>query len=154
MKLILCTRCNQKYPFTSQYFKVFKGQIEPKERHFCKKCENKMHADRKRYRYQNEPAYRKKLLQANRSNQNKEYFKNYMNDLNLKIRNKLGCGYDALHKYISRHLPKPSKCPVCNESKKLELHCKDHEYTRDINQWIYVCKKCHGKINRDITNKC
>ena len=42
---------------------------------------------------------------------------------------------------------KPKYCMICNESKKLQLASKDHEYTSNPLDYIYVCQSCHYRFD-------
>lgn len=61
-------------------------------------------------------------------------------------------GYLGLHAWVNNNKPKPSKCEMCNEEKPLDLANISQEYKRDINDWEYLCRKCHmtkdGRIER------
>lgn len=56
-------------------------------------------------------------------------------------------GYDALHDYIRARKIKPEKCERCNKKRKLELSCNG-KYTRNLDDYEYICKSCHGKKDR------
>lgn len=56
-------------------------------------------------------------------------------------------GYSAIHDWIRRNKVKPILCEVCNQKKKLQASNISGEYKRDINDFIYVCSKCHSKID-------
>ena len=58
-------------------------------------------------------------------------------------------GYRALHDYIRKYKPKPEYCTICNEYGK-KLHCCsiDHTYTRNLEDWIYLCVKCHSLFDK------
>lgn len=51
-----------------------------------------------------------------------------------------------LHIWVRGRLKEPSVCPKCNEQKKkLDLANKNGLYTRDLNNWNYLCRSCHMK---------
>lgn len=58
-------------------------------------------------------------------------------------------GLQALHTYIHRRLDstKPEKCQHCGLEKKLEMANKSREYKRDLDDWLWLCKKCHHKYD-------
>lgn len=57
-------------------------------------------------------------------------------------------GYTALHKWVTKHKPKPDNCELCRKpSSKLDAHNITGEYRRDICNFIYVCKPCHGAMH-------
>lgn len=51
--------------------------------------------------------------------------------------------YNALHTYIKRRLKKPKRCQKCNKIKKLDLANISQKYKRNLNDWEYLCRKCH-----------
>lgn len=57
--------------------------------------------------------------------------------------------YEALHHYIHKRLDKakPEKCEHCGEEKKLEMANKSREYKRELEDWLWLCKKCHFKYD-------
>ena len=62
--------------------------------------------------------------------------------------------YGALHAWVRKHKPKPLVCEICGLPKKLELAniSFDGKYHRDINLFLWLCRKCHikedGRIDR------
>lgn len=55
---------------------------------------------------------------------------------------------DALHSWVKRYLPRPEVCPICQINTNLELcnispRYNPATYTRDLNNWIWLCRKCH-----------
>ena len=136
METKICSKCGLKFPKSNDFFyKSYKGVL----RGPCKECVKKrVKAYKKRTNYASDRKWAK---------ENKTYYKDYMNGLNDKIRKKLGIGYVGIHKFIRENKTKPKYCSICNEIKYLELHCFDHNYTRDLTKWIYVCKACHSELN-------
>jgi len=136
MEIKICSKCGKGLPKSNDFFyNDYKGNL----RGPCKECVKSINqARKKRTNYKSDRKW---------AHNNKEYYKKYMNNLNNKIREKLGIGYVGLHKWVRNHKPKPSRCSACGEKGYLELHCIDHDYTRVLTKWIYVCKKCHSKAN-------
>lgn len=58
-----------------------------------------------------------------------------------------GVGVKALHRWIRRNKPKPKVCEICNLEKELELSNKGHTYKRNLEDWQWVCRKCHRKYD-------
>lgn len=57
-------------------------------------------------------------------------------------------GYHGLHTWVARQLGKAKKCSDCGrDSGRIEWANKSREYKRDVNDWISLCKKCHGKFD-------
>ena len=55
-------------------------------------------------------------------------------------------GYSGLHKWVRIHKPIPEKCTKCEEvksSRKLQASNISGQYKRDLNDWEYLCSKCH-----------
>ena len=52
-------------------------------------------------------------------------------------------GYHSLHEWITTHKKKSEKCEECKQEKKLELANISGEYKRDINDYRWLCRKCH-----------
>lgn len=61
-------------------------------------------------------------------------------------------GYDALHQWINRHLPKPELCEMCHQKKKLDAACITGIYNRDFKNWKYICRKCHNYYDGTVYN--
>ena len=59
-------------------------------------------------------------------------------------------GYSALHKWVQRNLKKPEECPKCHRSVRLELSNKDHCYRRILEDYEYLCCRCHRKYEREV----
>lgn len=65
-------------------------------------------------------------------------------------------GYVALHKWVKKRKIKPKLCGDCHKKKRLDLANISGEYKRNINDYRYLCKKCHSKfdnIPREIKKK-
>ena len=56
-------------------------------------------------------------------------------------------GYFALHDWIRAHKPKVERCEECDEKKPLDAANISGEYNRDINDFRWLCHKCHMKID-------
>ena len=62
-------------------------------------------------------------------------------------------GYAALHDWVSRWKVRPKGCEHCGiEGKRLEWANKSHEYKRDLDDWMSLCKKCHVKYDMESGN--
>lgn len=61
-------------------------------------------------------------------------------------------GYWGLHKWVERHLGKPSHCAYCQtiSAKKYDWANISHTYRRDLSDFIRLCSKCHK--NYDLGN--
>lgn len=52
-------------------------------------------------------------------------------------------GKNPLHLWIKRYKPKPDFCVRCNRSKPYDLANISGEYKRDINDFEWLCRRCH-----------
>jgi len=52
-------------------------------------------------------------------------------------------GYAALHQWVKLRLDKPSACEHCWRNTSLDLANKSGNYTRDLSDWLWLCKQCH-----------
>jgi hypothetical protein len=66
-------------------------------------------------------------------------------------------GYSSLHTWVKRNKTKPLLCENCNEKKPYDLANISGEYKRDLNDYKWLCRKCHmiedGRINNLINGK-
>ena len=51
--------------------------------------------------------------------------------------------YKYLHYWINKEMGKPKSCVKCNSKIYVEWANKSHEYKKDSEDWIALCKKCH-----------
>lgn len=58
--------------------------------------------------------------------------------------------YHAMHAWVARHRGKPQKCEHCGTTEKKMYHWanKSHEYKRDLNDWIRLCRPCHSRYDK------
>jgi hypothetical protein len=61
-------------------------------------------------------------------------------------------GYISLHNWIRRHKPKLELCEDCKEEESYDLANISGEYKRDINDYKWVCRRCHMKEDGRINN--
>ena len=69
----------------------------------------------------------------------------------LKVKN------SALHEWLRNNLTKPDKCPIWDKDEKLSIaNLKNHNYTRDLKDYQYMCYSCHSKLDNRVNNfkKC
>jgi len=66
----------------------------------------------------------------------------------IGIRHKIK-GYPGIHKWIKRRkpLPDPLVCEECKLPKKLDLANISGEYKRDIDDYRWLCRRCHLSID-------
>jgi hypothetical protein len=83
----------------------------------------------------------------------------YKSNLNPKMANennprwvgdKIKCRV-ALHNWVRRRIPKPELCQRCQQKPSFDLANKTGIYSRDLNNWEWLCRKCHmnsdGRMN-------
>ena len=59
-----------------------------------------------------------------------------------------GVGYFALHSWVYRKLGKPTNCEFCKiTNTRLELANISGKYKRNLDDWKYLCVKCHRKYD-------
>jgi hypothetical protein len=65
-------------------------------------------------------------------------------------------GYSALHEWIKSRKPKPPFCEFCKQKPPYDLANISGEYKRNIDDYLWVCRKCHMKnddrIKKVLTN--
>ena len=54
-------------------------------------------------------------------------------------------GIIALHNWVRRNKPKPKVCEICKKNKPYDLANISGKYRRDINDFEWLCRKCHMK---------
>ncbi len=60
-------------------------------------------------------------------------------------------GYGGLHDWIKRRKTKPTLCERCGTRPAFDLANINHKYTRNLEDWQWLCRHCHmvedGRIN-------
>ena len=57
-------------------------------------------------------------------------------------------GYTCLHTWVRRRKPKPNRCQKCGKKQDyLELANISGEYKRDIDDYVYLCVRCHKEMD-------
>jgi len=52
-------------------------------------------------------------------------------------------GYEAVHIWVRKRKPQPKGCEFCGKDAPLDLANKSGKYSRELNDWNYLCRKCH-----------
>lgn len=52
-------------------------------------------------------------------------------------------GIVQVHKWIKKILDRPDRCSKCNKIGKVDLANRSNLYKRDVNDWDWLCRKCH-----------
>lgn len=53
--------------------------------------------------------------------------------------------YQALHLWVKKRLPKPENCEWCLKSTRLVLANKTNDYLKSLDDWLWLCTKCHAQ---------
>ena len=56
--------------------------------------------------------------------------------------------YQAIHTWLRKHHKKPKTCLACKAEKKLDWASKTKEYSRNIDEYLALCRSCHIKFDR------
>ncbi len=56
-------------------------------------------------------------------------------------------GCNGLHKWVRRNKPQPLFCEVCGKESPFDLASIDNKYTRNLDDWQWLCRKCHMRID-------
>lgn len=55
----------------------------------------------------------------------------------------------TIHKHMRKRKPKPLFCEFCKERPARDLaNLKNHNYTENINDYIWLCHRCHQKLDK------
>lgn len=61
--------------------------------------------------------------------------------------------YNALHMWVRKRKIKPPKCEICNKKTEgLELAKISEKYTRNLEDYKYICYRCHKILDGTIYN--
>jgi len=61
-------------------------------------------------------------------------------------------GYNSLHLWIRKHKPKSDFCEKCKIRKPIDISNISGEYKRDINDFEWLCRRCHMKSDGRFKN--
>lgn len=56
-------------------------------------------------------------------------------------------GYVGLHYWVRRRLGDAQVCSQCGGKKNIQWANKSHEYKRDADDWLQLCRPCHMKYD-------
>lgn len=57
-------------------------------------------------------------------------------------------GYSAIHYWVARYKTKPPCCPECGKIGRLELANISGKYKRDLDDYKWLCVKCHRDMDK------
>ncbi len=103
----------------------------------------------------------KKISEASKGRIFSEEAKRKIRDSKLGSKNPMwkanDVTYGALHEWIRNHKPKPEFCEECGCVPPYDLANISGEYKRDINDFEWLCRKCHmdkdGRLERLIEKR-
>jgi len=52
-------------------------------------------------------------------------------------------GYGSLHEWVKNRLTEPERCEKCRKKKKLDLCNRSGKYLRRLDDWEWLCRRCH-----------
>jgi hypothetical protein len=61
-------------------------------------------------------------------------------------------GYGGLHKWVRNNKLKPDYCEDCKKCRPYDVANISQEYKRDINDFEWLCRKCHMIKDKRINN--
>jgi len=61
-------------------------------------------------------------------------------------------GYYPLHQWIKKYKPKPQFCVICGINPPYDLANISGKYKRDVNDFKWVCRRCHMEEDGRIIN--
>lgn len=61
--------------------------------------------------------------------------------------------YSAVHHWVKRWKGKPIKCEHCGKKKECQWANIDHNYRRNLDDFISLCVKCHSTYDKEFNGK-
>lgn len=61
-------------------------------------------------------------------------------------------GYAGVHKWVKKFKVKPERCTNCSGCKPLDLANISGEYRRDVNDFTWLCRRCHMQSDGRLFN--
>ena len=61
-------------------------------------------------------------------------------------------GYGAIHYWVKRRKTKPLLCENCSDREPVELANLSLKYKRDIDDYMWLCKRCHQRLDGHFRN--
>ena len=69
-----------------------------------------------------------------------------------RINQKDKVSYSSLHRWIRKNKQKPTFCEKCLTNKPMDVANISQEYKRDINDFEWLCRRCHMKSDGRMNN--
>jgi len=87
----------------------------------------------------------------------RKLFKEGKLKINLNEKNGMWKGdkvkYHALHAWVKRHKPKSEFCERCKKRKPFDLANLSGKYKREVNDYKWLCRRCHMKIDKRLLRR-
>jgi len=61
-------------------------------------------------------------------------------------------GYSSLHEWVRKRKPRPALCEECQQRPPIDLANVSGEYSRDLDDWRWLCRHCHMVLDGRIGN--
>ena len=135
----VCGKCSKTLPATLEFFyKHGSGLFS-----ICKECKKqssqinheknkeRIHERKRLYRINNWEKIRKQERFYRERTKDRAYLLN------------------KIHNWVRYHKPKQEGCTICYKIKKLELANISGDYSKDIDDYLWLCKKCHIQFDKD-----
>jgi hypothetical protein len=56
--------------------------------------------------------------------------------------------YNKAHYYVRKYKPQTLLCELCDNEPSFEIaNLKNHNYTLDLHDYVWICKKCHSLLD-------
>jgi len=138
-----CSKCGKVYPATLEFFHK-QNDVKCGLTRKCKICRNKKN---RKWRITHIRTVLDKIkgkeYNKTYSLKNRENIRKKSRERRKRIRDNFNLDDSSVHKYIAKIKMKPKFCIICNEIKKLELACIDHQYSRNPKDYYWLCNGCH-----------
>lgn len=125
-KIVYCLNCNKQYKVPLSRYNNGRGR-------YCSRlCQS---IDKKGVRYSIDTEFKKGQIAWNKG----------LQDENSHLWKSDKVGNRPLHKWVEKHLGKPSICEHCGSTnaKRYEWSNISRTYKRELSDWQRLCSKCH-----------
>lgn len=101
---------------------------------------------KKNYKKENHPFYNKHHTEESKIKMSEAKKGKYIGEKNPAWKGKK-VSYAGIHLWIKKRKLKLKLCEKCGKKKKLELSNISGKYRRDINDYKWLCIKCHRNLD-------
>ena len=135
----ICTKCEKVLPATLEFFYKQHNDLMSSCIECKKKNSQKDHERNKEHIQQRKREYRERNYDKVRAQERAYRERTKERAYHLS----------RIHNWIRYHKPKQEYCTICNEERKLELANISGNYEKNIDDYHWLCKKCHVKFDKD-----